>query len=117
MPKFMFVYRSDTNAPQPSPEEMQQALQVWFKWIEDGSKAGWLIDGGDALKPDGQVVGPDNSVTDGPFAESKEMVAGYSLVEAADYDAAVALAKDSPMIAMHQGYVEIRELAEFDKQE
>ncbi len=111
MAKFMFVYRDAADQPQPSPEEMQQAMQVWMEWIENGTKAGWLLDGGDALKPDGRLVKPDSTVTDGPFAESKELVSGYSMVEATDYDAAVALAKTSPMISVHHGYVEVRELA------
>ena len=112
MPKFMFVYRDSENAPQLSPEEMQQALQVWMDWIQKGTEAGWIVDGGDALRPDGKLVSPDNSVTDGPFAESKELVSGYSMIEAESYDAAVEYAKDSPMISVHKGYVEIRQLAD-----
>lgn len=114
----MFVYRNgDAAAQEPSPEEMQQAMQVWMNWIENGTKAGWLLDGGDALKATGKLVSPDSSVTDGPFAESKELVSGYSMVEADDYDAAVAYAKTSPMIAVHKGYVEVRQLAEIGKEE
>ena len=112
MAKFMFVYRNAPHQPEPSPEEMQQAMQVWMKWIEDGMQAGWLLDGGDALRPDGRLVAPDTTVTDGPFAESKELVSGYSMIEADDYDAAVAYAKTSPMITEHHGYVEVRQLAE-----
>ena len=111
MAKFMFVYRNGENEQEPSPEEMQQAMQVWMDWIDNGTKDGWLVDGGDALKPDGRIIGPDSTVTDGPFAESKELVSGYSMIEAADYDAAVELAKTSPMITVHNGYVEVRELA------
>ncbi len=117
MAKFMFVYRDGDESKELSPEEMQQAMQVWMDWIKNGMEAGWLLDGGDALKPDGRVVNPDNSVTDGPFAESKELVGGYSMVEAADLDAAVELAKDSPMISVHKGTVEIREFAGVGKEE
>ena len=111
MAKFMFVYRNAEDQPEPSPEEMQQAMQVWMSWMEGGSKAGWLLDGGDALKPSGRVIAPDSTVTDGPFAEAKELVSGYSMIEAENYDAAVKLAKSSPMITVHNGYVEVRELA------
>ena len=115
MAKFMFVYRNG-EAPQsePSPEEMQQALQVWMEWIEKGSKEGWMVDGGDALVPQGVTIGPDLAVTDGPFAETKELVSGYSIVEAADFAAATEYAKTSPMITVHKGFVEVRQLAEFD---
>ena len=111
MAKFMFVYRDSENTPDLSPEEMQQAMTVWMDWIKSGMDAGWLLDGGDALTPEGRMVHSDNSVTDGPFAESKELVGGYSMVEASDFDAAVAIAKDSPMISVHKGTIEIRELA------
>lgn len=114
MAKFMFVYRDAADQPQPSPEEMQQAMQVWMSWIENGTKEGWILDGGDALQPTGKLVAPDASVTDGPFAESKELVSGYSMIQAEDYEAAVAYAKTSPMVTVHKGYVEVRQLAEFD---
>ena len=68
MAKFMFVYRDAPNQPQPSPEEMQQAMQDWMDWIEGGTKAGWLVDGGDALKPDGRLVSPARTVTDQGFS-------------------------------------------------
>ncbi|MDX1383728.1 MAG: YciI family protein [Thermoanaerobaculia bacterium] len=112
MAKFLFVYRNEPNpgAAEPSPEEMQQIMQVWMTWIEGGMKAGWLLDGGDALKAEGSVVSPDLTVTDGPYAESKELVGGYSMVEAADLGAAVELAKTCPVPASG-GSVEIRELA------
>lgn len=116
MAKFMFVYRNGEPQGEASPEEMQQAMQVWMTWIENGTKEGWIIDGGDALTPDGRLVHPDNSVTDGPFAESKELVSGYSMVEAATFEDAVELAKDSPMISIHKGYVEVRQLAEVGKE-
>ena len=110
MAKFMFVYRGGDKMEDASPEQMQQVMQVWMDWIEKGMKAGWLTDGGDALKSEGRVVHPDKTVTDGPFAESKELVGGYSMIEAADFNAAVELAKDCPMI-LGGGSVEIRELA------
>jgi len=64
---------------------------------------------GDALKG-GRTVLADKSTTDGPFAESKEMVGGYSIIEAADLDAATKLAQGCPIFE-DGGCVEIRELA------
>ncbi len=111
MAKFMFVYRGgDEGAAEASPEQMQQAMMAWGNWIQSGMEAGWLLDGGDGLKAEGQVVQPDLTVIDGPFAESKELVGGYSMVEAADLAAAVELAKACPMPAAG-GTVEVRELA------
>ena len=110
MPKFMFVYReSENSAPEMSPEQMQQVMQTWMDWSGSAVERGWMIDGGDALKPEGKVVHPDATVTDGPFAESKELVGGFSMVQADTLEAAVRLTKDCPMFAAG-GTVEVREL-------
>lgn len=111
MAKFLFVYRGGNDFETMSPEEMQQSMQRWMDWIQGGTEAGWLIDGGDALNPGGAVVNPDLTVTDGPFAESKELVGGYSMVEADSLEAAAELAKTCPMPAAG-GTVEVRQLAE-----
>ena len=109
MAKFMFLHRGGEKCiVERSPEEMQQAMQAMGQWMEDGFKAGWLLDTGDGLKRDGKVVHPDNTVTDGPFAESKELVGGYCMVEAADLAGAVELAKSMPQTG---GAIEVRELA------
>ena len=112
MPKFMFVYRGGKDTPpreEMSPEQMQQSLQGWMSWIKSGIDAGWIVDGGDGLTPNGKVVASDGTVTDGPFAESKELVGGYSLVEAENIDAAVKLTEGCPMF-LAGGSVEVREL-------
>ncbi len=109
MPKFMFLYRGECKRQQElSPEQMQQAMEGWRDWIEGGKQAGWLLDAGDGLKPEGRVLRPDRTVTDGPFAESKELVGGYCMIEAADLDAAETVALSMPDTG---GNVEIRELA------
>lgn len=110
MPKFMFVYRGGQSDSEVSPEQMQQAMQAWGDWMQTGTDAGWLIDGGDGLKAEGRVVHPDLTVSDGPFAESKELVGGYSMVEAPDLATASELAKGCPIPATG-GTVEVRELA------
>lgn len=110
MAKFMFVYRGGDDHCEMSPEEMQKVTQTWMDWIQQGMEAGWLVDGGDALKAEGRVVQSDLTVTDGPFAESKELVGGYSMVEADSMEKACELAKTCPMPAAG-GSVEVRELA------
>lgn len=110
MPKFLFVYHSASNDEQNySPEEMQQFMQTWMKWIEEGYAKGWMLDPGDALLPDGKVVDPDKVVHDGPFAESKEIVGGYTIVNAETLAAAAEIAKSCPIL-MTCGKVEVRQL-------
>ena len=108
MPKFMFLHRGGNCTQERSPEEMQQAMVAMGEWIGNGQRAGWLLDAGDGLKGDGKVVRPDRTVTDGPFAESKELVGGYCMVEATDLAAATDLALSMPQTG---GTIEVREMA------
>jgi len=108
--KFLFVYRnSNESYCALSPEEMQQMLQKWQTWIADGLKKGWMLDAGDALKKEGRVVNAKKVISDGPFIEVKEMVGGFSIVQADTLDAAAELAKGCP-IFLRGGSVEVRPL-------
>lgn len=109
MAKFMFLMHGECESSiERSPEEMQQVMQAMGAWMEDGTKAGWLLDPGDGLRPEGRLVHGDKTVTDGPFAESKELVGGYCMVEAEDLHSAVELAQAMPRTA---GTIEVRQLA------
>ena len=109
MAKFMFLMHGECESSiERSPEEMQQAMQAMGAWIQDGMQNGWLLDPGDALKPGGQLVHAGGTVTDGPFAESKELVGGYCMVEAEDLAAAVEHAKAMPL---NGGAIEVRQMA------
>lgn len=114
MPKFMFVYRGPAGEqPEMSPEQMQQSMQKWMDWIGQGMKEGWMVEGGDALQQAGKVVRAEGAVTDGPFAESKELVGGFSMVQADDLAAAAELTKGCPVFAAG-GSVEVRELMDVE---
>jgi hypothetical protein len=110
MAKFLFVYRgcSDANR-QLTPEQMQQTMEKWSAWIREGLEKGWMLDAGDALQGAGRVVGA-KVVTDGPFVEAKEIVGGFSIVQAETIDAAAQLAKGCPGLQSN-GSVEVRPLA------
>jgi hypothetical protein len=108
--KFLFVYRGAGAAvAKMTPEEMQQHLQRWEKWIGEGIQNGWMLDPGDGLKQEGRVVNA-KVVTDGPFVESKEIVGGFSIVQADTIDTAAQLAKGCPALRVG-GTVEVRPLA------
>jgi hypothetical protein len=106
MAKFLFIYREST-APQsrPSPEEMQALQGQWYAWMQKFSAS--ILPGGDGVKPSGRVI-KGGIVTDGPYVEAKEFVASFSLIQANDYDAAVAIAQECPGDCH---VMEIRELA------
>jgi hypothetical protein len=108
--KFLFVYRgASENVARMTPEEMQQHLQRWEKWISEGMQKGWMVDPGDGLTQQGRVVSA-RVITDGPFVESKEIVGGFSIVQADTIDAAAHLAKGCPCVPVG-GTVEVRPLA------
>jgi hypothetical protein len=110
MAKYLFVYRGGNDAEaQMAPEQMQQVMQKWGAWIGEAMQKGWMVDPGDGLLPEGRVV-RGKVVKDGPFVESKEIVGGYSVVEAPTIDAAAELAKGCPAL-LYGGAVEVRTLA------
>lgn len=113
MTKYLFIYRSPPmQGPPPSPQEMQAVLAAWGDWIGKFAQAGHIVDAGDGLKETGRVLKAKGVVTDGPFVEAKEVLGGYSIVQAKDYDEALKVAKECP--AAQYGSIEIRELAGYN---
>ena len=109
MAKYLFVYRTPAVCAQPSPEEMQAMMEPWHQWFQKFGSA--IVDGGDGLKPTGRIV-KAGLVSDGPYIEVKEVIGGYSIVEAADYAGALAMAKECPVVLKGgDRSIEIRELA------
>ena len=105
MAKFLFIYRESTESrAKPSPEEMQALGAAWHAWMQKFSSA--IVPGGDGVKPTGRVL-KAGLVTDGPFVEAKEVIVSFTIIQADDYDAAVAIARACP-----PGHtIEIREFA------
>ncbi len=116
MAKFLFIYRRGSDAAnEMTPEEMQQNVQKWHKWIGEGLQQGWILERGDPLTQEGRVVNPKKVVLDGPFMESKEVVGGYSVIQADTIDTAAELAKGCP--GLLTGFsVEVRPIADFPAQ-
>jgi hypothetical protein len=112
MEKYMFVFMGD-NANRLSPAEQEASMQKWFAWVDKLTKAGRYVSG-EALLPGGKTIaGAKKTVTDGPFAEGKEVVGGFFVVHAKDLSEAAEMAKDFPDFETG-GVVEIREVQKFD---
>ena len=111
MAKFLFVYRraADTKI---SPEGMEERLGHWRVWIREGLQKGWLVDKGDGLTQEGRVIRAPKVITDGPFVESKEVVGGYTLIQADTIEAATKIAEGCPALRFGAS-VEVRPLAGF----
>jgi hypothetical protein len=109
-PTYMFVFRNTEDQPDPTPEQMQQTMQKWMDWIVSLKANGHFL-AGEPLEEHGKVLrGPGGkNVTDGPFAEAKEVVGGFMLIAARDFAHAVELAKACPGYA-NGGTVEVRQV-------
>ena len=109
------VYVDPALASAASPERWRQIQSACLAFNEDLRRSGHYI-ASNALaesntattlrKRSGKVI-----VIDGPFAETKEVLGGFFLIEASDRDEALAIAGRSPLASM--GSIEIRETAGF----
>ena len=98
MNEFVFLYRGGERMP-GSPEQAQQQMQKWMGWLKDLSEKGHIKDAGHPLERSGKIVkGRPKTVTDGPFAEAKDVVGGYTIVEASDLAHAVELTSGCPIL-------------------
>lgn len=116
MSMFLYLYRTDPAARQAAmgtPEAAQQSMQRWMKWMADLDAAGHLKDRGQPLDKGGKVVRGTQAVTDGPYAETKDVIGGYSIVEARDIDQAVELSQGCPIL-LGGGSVEVRPVMKMD---
>lgn len=112
--KYLCMYRScpspaDASAPPPSPADMQAMFAAFNAWKEKFKDN--IVDMGDRLRPTGKVL-TATGVADGPFAETKEIIAGFMVLSAQSYDEAAAVMNEMPGRPQAPGAsVEIREMA------
>lgn len=96
-----------------SPEAQQAHMEKWFAWVQKLQDQKRYVSG-EALLPGGMTIaGPKKTVTDGPFAESKEVVGGYFVVLAKDMSEAQQMAMEYPDF-VYDGVIEIRPVIKFD---
>lgn len=108
MAKYLFLFRGG-DAGILSKDEMQRNMEDWGKWIKSLAEKGKFI-AGEPLGKEAKVIkGTKKVVTDGPFAESKELIGGYLIVEAADINEASEIAKGCPIFEM-DGITEVRDI-------
>jgi len=116
MSQFLYLYRMTAAARQEAmgtPERAQQSMQRWMKWMSDLEANGHLKDRGQPLERTGKVVRGQKAVTDGPYTEAKDLVGGFTIVEARDIDHAVELSYGCPILE-GGGSVEVRPVMKMD---
>ena len=109
---YMLLFRSDEWYEELSCAEIQKVVSQNNAWIE-GLTAQGKAKPGHALQRQGATVSGKNGrvVSDGPFAESKEVIGGFLLLNVATLEEAVAIAKSSPSLAYGTS-IEVRPVAE-----
>jgi pimeloyl-ACP methyl ester carboxylesterase len=104
--EYLLIFRNTGWHKDLSPKEIQQNMARFTEWFERLNNAGLFKDGG-PLGHYGKTLAGRNAVTDGPFAESKEAIAGFFLIRADNLEQAVEVAKDCPGLQYGQT-VEVR---------
>ncbi len=112
MQYMLLLYSSDEGRPEPGSPEMMAEMQEWFAYTDAMAEAGQLV-GGEPLQgvetaKTLQIRDGNTSITDGPFAETKEVLGGYYLVEVPDEATALDWASKCPLA--RYGSVEVRPL-------
>src|SRR5262245_35789549 len=113
MNRYVFVFRGGAVAHKElAPAELGAHLQQWMVWVGELDKKGQSEPNGTRLQLSGKTIrGTSKAITDGPFAEAKDLVTGTIVVKAPTLDAAAEIAKGCP-IYEYDGSVEVRPVFE-----
>ena len=106
----LLIGHSDKHAPAPTPAQSQATLQAFIRFSDDIRAAGKTV-AAERLRPEDQasrvrVKAGHHQVTDGPFAETKEALGGFYLLECASKEEALEWAKKVPI--GENGFVDVR---------
>ncbi len=115
----LLLYADESLAPDPDSPEMAAEMQEWAAFTDRIVAKGLML-GGEALHPAAAATvvrkRNDTIITeDGPFAETKEVLGGFYLIEAENIDTAIEAAAEIPNV--HYGTVEIRPIVDFSDTE
>ena len=108
---YMLLFRGNDWTRSLSPEEKQNVTDQWMAWFQRLTDQGKAV-AGNPLEREGKIVsGKNRVVSDGPFAESKEAIGGYLVLDVETIEEATAIAQSSPGLA-YGGSIEVRPVAE-----
>jgi hypothetical protein len=109
--EYLLLFRGNSWDRSLSPAELQKTMAAFVGWFERLSANG-TVKAGQPLMDDARIVSGKKGrvVADGPFAESKEAIGGYFIVNADSFEEAVTIAQDCPMLE-YGTVVEVRPIA------
>jgi hypothetical protein len=112
MPQYMLLLHDAGSFPADmSAEDMQAVIQRYVAWRKQVEAGGRKVSGHKLVDGQGRVMrgqGGVTKVTDGPYAEAREVIGGLFVIDAKDYDEAVTLCRDCPHL--EYGSIEIRQI-------
>jgi hypothetical protein len=111
MEKFMLIFHGGIKQ-NASPQDLQTNMGRWMEWVEKLQKEGRYVSG-EALLPGGKLVSSKTSVTDGPYTEGKEIVAGFFVINANTMEEAVAECQFYPDFE-YGGQIQVRPVMKFN---
>lgn len=90
MPKYIFVYKSQTDWGTLPKEQIEKMMQAWGEWV--GSMGPAVVDKGEPFKPVGKQVSSEG------ISNADDLLSGYTTVEARDFDEALHMAQSAPTV-------------------
>ena len=100
MAKYLFIYKSQQDWSTLPKDQIEQIMQVWGEWV--GTMGAAIVEGGNPFKPTGKQVSEQG------VGDAQDLVSGYTIVEARDFDEALSMAQGVPTLD-RGGTVEVYE--------
>ncbi len=109
MNEFLIAIHRDLTSkhPSPSPDQMKEALKPYHDWIAGIAAQDKLVAAPKRWDLGGRVISTAKKIHEGPYAEGTISIGGLFVIKAKDYDEAVAIAKECPIIK-YGAIVEVR---------
>jgi len=111
MAKYMLILHNPPGVLRGlSPEEMQRKVQEYQSWVEKLRSSGRYVSSEKLGEEGGKSLARQKgrlNIVDGPYTEAKEVVGGYFVFRASDYEEAIELTRDCPFL--EDGWIEIRQ--------
>jgi hypothetical protein len=112
----ILIYGDETAGDNMTPEQQEQVMSAWWGYEGELQKQAGIRLAGEALQPTATATSVrlkdgKATTTDGPFAETKEQLGGFYLLDVKDLDEALEWARKMPM---QEGTVEVRPVQEFE---
>jgi hypothetical protein len=114
MKEFVLIFRMDA-LPEVgySSEELEPMMKNWESWLENLVAKNILVSYGNRLGAESRIIKNGKVITDGPYAEIKEIIGGFNIIRANSIDEAAEIAKSCPLIG--DSAIEVRNVFDMNR--